>query len=75
LGELNDKSKREITKTSSSGYFHKALPCNRAGHGSIPLVIFQRLMFENNPQSGMTCGYNILEKDYTLYAVLRKPGI
>jgi hypothetical protein len=39
-----------ITKTSSSGYFHNGLPYNRAGHGPKPLVIFQRLMFENKPQ-------------------------
>lgn len=64
-----------ITKTSSSGYFHNGLPYNRAGHGSKPLVIFQGLMFENKHQSGMTFGYNFLEKDYTLYVVLRKPGI
>jgi pimeloyl-ACP methyl ester carboxylesterase len=59
----------------SSGYFRSGLPYNRAGHGSKPLVIFQGLMFENKPQSGMTFGYGFLEKDYTLYAVLRKPGL
>ena len=64
-----------ITKTSSSGYLNNSLPYNRVGHGSKLLLIFQGLMFENKPQSGMTFGYNFLEKDYTLYAVLRKPGI
>jgi pimeloyl-ACP methyl ester carboxylesterase len=38
-------------------------------------MIFQGLMFENKPQPGMTFGYRFLEKDYTLYAVLRKPGL
>jgi pimeloyl-ACP methyl ester carboxylesterase len=58
-----------------SGYFRNGLPYNRAGHGPKPLVIFQGLMFENKPQSGMTFGYGFLEKDYILYAVLRKPGL
>jgi pimeloyl-ACP methyl ester carboxylesterase len=64
-----------VQKNPPSGYFRNGLPYNRAGHGSKPLVIFQGLMFENKPQSGMTFGYEFLEKDYTLYAVLRKPGL
>ncbi len=62
-------------KFSSSGYFRNGLPYNRAGHGPKPLIIFQGLMFENKPQSGMTFGYGFLEKEYTLYAVLRKAGL
>jgi len=62
-------------KSPPSGYFRNGLPYNRAGHGPKPLVIFQGLMFENKPQSGMTFGYEFLEQDYTLYAVLRKPGL
>jgi pimeloyl-ACP methyl ester carboxylesterase len=62
-------------KTPSSGYFSNGLPFNRAGYGLKPLVIFQGLMFENKPQSGMTFGYGFLAKEYTLYAVLRKPGL
>jgi pimeloyl-ACP methyl ester carboxylesterase len=62
-------------KLPSSGYFRGGLPYVRAGKGPKPLVIFQGLMFENKPQSGMTFGYGFLEKDYTLYAVLRKPGL
>jgi pimeloyl-ACP methyl ester carboxylesterase len=62
-------------KLPSSGYFRSGLPYARAGNGSKPLVIFQGLMFENRPQPGMTFGYGFLKKDYTLYAVLRKPGL
>jgi pimeloyl-ACP methyl ester carboxylesterase len=62
-------------KSLSSGYFRNGLPYNRAGNGPNPLVIFQGLMFENKPQSGMTFGYGFLAKEYTLYAVLRKPGL
>ena len=61
--------------TSSSGYFRNNLPYVRLGNGPRPLVIFQGLMFENKPQSGMTFGYRFLVKDYTLYAILRKPGL
>jgi len=62
-------------KSATSGYFRNGLPYNRAGNGPKPLVIFQGLMFENKPQSGMTFGYEFLEKDFTRYAVLRKPGL
>lgn len=61
--------------TAKSGYFNSGLPYNKSGHGPKPLVIFQGLMFENKPQKGMTFGYGFLKKDYTLYAVLRKPGL
>lgn len=61
--------------SASSGYFRSGLPYNRVGHGLRPLVIFPGLLFENKPQSGMTFGYGFLEKDYTLYFVLRKPGL
>jgi pimeloyl-ACP methyl ester carboxylesterase len=62
-------------KTPTSGYFRSGLPYNRSGRGPKPLVIFQGLMFENKPQPGMTYGYRFLEKEYTLYSVLRKPGL
>lgn len=62
-------------KSPSLGYFRNCVPYNRSGHGSKPLLIFQGLMFENKPQSGMNFGYVFLEKDYTLYSVLRKPGL
>jgi len=59
----------------SAGYFQSSLPYNRSGCGPRPLVIFQGMMFENKPQAWMTFGYSFLEKEYTLYAVLRKPGL
>jgi pimeloyl-ACP methyl ester carboxylesterase len=62
-------------KSPSSGYFRNGLPYNKSGHGPKPLIIFQGLMFENKPQPGMTFGYGFLEKEYTVYAVLRKPGL
>jgi pimeloyl-ACP methyl ester carboxylesterase len=62
-------------KIPSSGYFSNGLPYVRSGKGPKPLVIFQGLLFENKPQSGMTFGYGFLKKDYTLYAVLRKTGL
>ena len=58
-----------------AGYFRSGLPYNRAGHGPRPLVIFQGLTFENKPQFGMTAPYRFLGNDYTIYAVLRKPGL
>jgi pimeloyl-ACP methyl ester carboxylesterase len=60
----------------NAGYFRSGLPYNRLGHGPRPLVVFQGLIFENKPQSGMTTQmYNFLKKDYEVYAVLRKSGM
>ncbi len=60
----------------SAGYFHCGLPYNRLGHGQRPLVIFQGLMFENKPQPGWgVWGYRFLAQDYTVYIVMRKPGL
>jgi pimeloyl-ACP methyl ester carboxylesterase len=60
----------------NSGYFRSGLPYNRLGYGPRPLVVFQGLMFENKPQSGLTTQmYNFLREDYDVYVVLRKPGM
>lgn len=63
----------------SSGYFKKSnIPFDRIGNGPKPLVVFQGLMFENKPGLflGMTKNmYKDLLKEYTLYVVLRKPGL
>jgi pimeloyl-ACP methyl ester carboxylesterase len=50
------------------------------GHGPRPLLVFQGLMLENKPQPGwaseVTVGmYRFLRADYTVYSVLRKPGL
>jgi len=63
-------------RQANAGYFRSGLPFNRFGHGQRPLVIFQGLMFENKPQSGLVNRtYNFLGKDYTVASVLRKPGM
>ena len=60
----------------AAGYFRSGLPYNRFGLGLRPLVIFQGLMFENKPQSGMVNRmYSFLGHDYTVYSVLRRPGM
>lgn len=60
----------------ASGYFRSGLPYRRLGHGPRPLVVFQGLAFENKPPPGlMMRDYQCLEDDYTVYAVLRKPGL
>jgi pimeloyl-ACP methyl ester carboxylesterase len=59
-----------------AGYFRSGIPFNRLGHGTRPLVIIQGLVFENKPQPGLgTWMYNFLGEDYTVYSVLRKPGL
>ena len=62
--------------TPKSGYLKNGMPYNRLGHGPSPLVVFQGLAFEHKPQSGlMDMMYRFLGKDYTVYSVLRKPGL
>jgi pimeloyl-ACP methyl ester carboxylesterase len=64
------------TSHPKSGYFRCGLPYNRLGDGLRPLVVFQGLLFENKPQAGMlVSGYKFLKADYTVYVVLRKPGL
>jgi pimeloyl-ACP methyl ester carboxylesterase len=66
-----------MTKSDgAAGYFPSGLPYNRLGHGPRPLVVFQGLTFENKPQAGFMVGiYKFLEDDYTVYSVLRRPGL
>jgi len=69
-----------MSQSTSAGYFNNGMPYNRLGHGPRPLIIFQGLMLEHKPQpewafkmaGGM---YNFLRTDYTIYSVLRKPGL
>ena len=59
-----------------SGYFRSGLPYTRFGHGPRPLIVFQGLTFEHKPQPKLAAGmYNFLGDDYTVYVVLRKPGL
>ena len=64
----------------SAGYFRNSLPYNQFGQGSRIVVIFQGLMFENKPLTGlqasfMTRTYKFLEAKHKVYIVTRKPGL
>ncbi len=68
------------TSSATAGYFSSGLPYNRFGRGPRPLVVFQGLMFENKPSTGLVAWmeaslYKSLEKDFTTYVVNRKPGL
>jgi pimeloyl-ACP methyl ester carboxylesterase len=58
-----------------SGYFECGIPYIQFGKGSLPLVLFQGLLFKNKPQSGMTFGYDFLGERFTVFSLLRKPGL
>jgi pimeloyl-ACP methyl ester carboxylesterase len=64
---------------ATAGYFRGGLPYNRSGHGPHPLVVFQGLLPENKPQPGLMVRlfrfYKFLEEEYTVYEVLRRPGM
>lgn len=70
-----------MTKSQeTAGYFRNGLPYNRIGHGPRILVIFQGLLFENKPLTGLSAWfmlsmYKFLKQDYTIYSVTRKPGL
>lgn len=60
----------------TAGYFRSGLPHNRFGRGPRPLVVVQGLTFENKPQPGLATGmYRFLGDDYTVFSVVRKPGL
>ena len=69
-------SKRKMIQ----GHFCCGLPYNCFGKGSRVIVIFQGLLFENKPLTGlpaffMTRIYMFLNKEYRIYIVTRKPGL
>ena len=69
-----------IKSQDTSGYFHNGLPYNRLGHGPRILVVFQGLLFENKPLTGLSAWfmlsmYKFLKQEYTIYSVIRKPGL
>jgi len=62
------------------GYFRSGLPYNQFGQGSRIVVVFQGLLFENKPLTGlpaffMTRKYKFLKAEYRMYIVTRKPGL
>ncbi len=60
---------------ASEGFFSDGIPYSRLGHGPRPLVVFQGLLFENKPQAAMARMYRFLADEYTVYTVLRRPGL
>lgn len=62
--------------TEAKGFLKCGMPYNRLGNGPRPLIVFQGLMFENKPTPpAMVNFYKFLGGDYTVYSVLRKPGL
>jgi pimeloyl-ACP methyl ester carboxylesterase len=69
-----------IEAKDDRGYSHNGLPYNRLGDGPRTLVIFQGLAFDNKPLTGLMAmlflsPYTVLAKDFTMYVVMRKPGL
>jgi pimeloyl-ACP methyl ester carboxylesterase len=68
------------TLDGSSGHTQNGLPYNRFGEGPSNVVIFQGLVFENKPMSGLDARfalgmYSFLESEYTVYVVTRRKGL
>lgn len=63
-----------------AGYFRSGLPYNQFGQGPRIVVVFQGLLFENKPLTGlsgsfMTRIYRFLKAEHRTYIVNRKPGL
>ena len=68
------------TLDGPSGHTQNGLPYNRLGDGPRTVVIFQGLVFENKPMSGLDARfalgmYSFLESEYTVYVVTRRRGL
>ena len=64
----------------ASGVSRNGLPYNRLGGGPRTLVVFQGLVFDNEPPTGLSARmmlgtYRFLEDEYTIYIVSRKAGL
>lgn len=65
---------------ADSGYTQNGLPYNRFGRGSHPLIVFQGLVEENKPVTGLAARallapVKFLGDHYTVYVVGRRPGL
>lgn len=69
-----------MTSAAAAGYTHNGLPYNRFGRGPRAAVVFQGLLFENKPMSGLMARffprmYKSLQEDFTTWIMLRKPRL
>ena len=63
-----------------AGYFRSGLPYNQFGQGPRIVVVFQGLLFENKPLTGLSASfmtriYRFLKAEHRTYIVTRKPGL
>ena len=64
----------------STGISRNGVPYNRLGRGPRTLVVFQGLVFNNEPPSGLSArmmlgNYAFLQEEYTVYLATRKTGL
>ena len=64
----------------TTGISHNGVPYNRLGRGPRILVVFQGLVFNNEPPTGLAArlmlgNYSFLQDEYTTYVVTRKTGL
>ena len=64
----------------TTGISRNGVPYNRLGRGPRPLVVFQGLVFSNEPPTGLSArlmlgNYAFLQEEYTVYLATRKTGL
>jgi pimeloyl-ACP methyl ester carboxylesterase len=64
-----------MSRRKSDRNFKRGIPYNKLGKGQRPLVVFQGLMFEHKPSSFMALPYRFLGDEFTVYVLVRKPGL
>ncbi len=67
-------------RPEAAGYFRSGMPYNRLGDGPRTLVVFQGLLFQNEPLAGlmkraMVDSYGFLAKDHTVHVMTRRRGL
>lgn len=66
----------DLQRLPRRGHFPGGLPYARLGRGPRPLVAIQGLMLDHRPPPRFAVGmYGFLARDYTVLAVLRRPGL
>ena len=66
----------DTQRRPARGHFRGGLPYARVGRGPRPLLAILGLTLENKPPPGIAMFiYRFLGRDFTVYAVMRRPGL
>jgi len=68
--------RNDTRRRPARGHLAGGLPFARVGQGPRPLIAIQGLLLENRPPPALAVAmYRFLGRDFTVYAVMRRPGL